>query len=378
MKALVLADIQNDFVPGGALAIPEGDKIVPLVNQLQRTFDLVVATQDWHPANHGSFAASHTAKKPGEVIQLNGLPQVLWPVHCVQNTSGAELVPTLERNHITRIFQKGIDPEIDSYSGFFDNGHRRSTGMGEFLKEKGVNEIFLAGLATDYCVKFTALDAVSLGFKTHLFEQACRGVNLQPGDSAAAVQEMLKAGVQLAAVPEVLATGKYLSLIREGHWEYAARTQATGAAVIVAVTEEKKLLLVEQYRIPCHASVVEFPAGIIGDLPDAGNESHAEAAKRELLEETGYQAGEIEQLTAGPVSSGLTSEITTFFHARKLRRTGAGGGVAHEKITVHEVPLPQVEEWLHARERSGVMVDPKVYAGLYFLNQSRLASASGS
>jgi len=293
---------------------------------------------------------------------------VLWPTHCVQNTRGADLVPALEQNRIARIFQKGTDPQIDSYSGFFDNGHRRSTGMGEYLKQKEVTDLFVCGLATDYCVKFTALDALSLGFNTHLFEQACRGVNLQPGDSAAAVQEMLKAGVQLATVPEVLATGKYLSLIREGHWEYAQRPHATGAAVIVAVTAENKLLLVEQYRIPCHASVVEFPAGIIGDSPELGNESHADAAKRELLEETGYQAGQIAQLATGPVSSGLTSEISTFFLARQLLRTGSGGGVAHEKITVHEIPLAQVHDWLAAKVRSGALIDPKVYAGLYFLN----------
>lgn len=168
---------------------------------------------------------------------------------------------------------------------------------------------------------------------------------------------------------EVIAEGRFLSLIREGHWEYAER-QATGAAVIVAVTPEQKLLLVEQYRIPCHQRVLELPAGIIGDDPASATESHAQAARRELLEETGYDASVIEPLMTGPVSSGLTSELTTFFRATNLRRAGAGGGVAHEKITVHEVPLAELHGWLQAKSQAGVLVDPKVYAGIYFLKYS--------
>ncbi|HYG35224.1 MAG TPA: NUDIX hydrolase [Clostridia bacterium] len=166
---------------------------------------------------------------------------------------------------------------------------------------------------------------------------------------------------------DVLFTGRFLSLVKEGHWEYANRVNATGAAIIVAVTEERKLLLVEQYRIPCHARTIELPAGIIGDEPEAAHELHAEAARRELLEETGYAAGEIEPLTTGPASSGLTSELVTLFRASKLRRTGKGGGVAQEDITVHEVPLEEVHDWLEQRAAAGVLVDPKVYAGLYFV-----------
>jgi ADP-ribose pyrophosphatase len=164
-----------------------------------------------------------------------------------------------------------------------------------------------------------------------------------------------------------LHTGRFLTLVREGHWEYAERVNATGAAIIVAVTEAGKLLLVEQYRIPCHAHTIELPAGIIGDEPEAGDESHAEAARRELLEETGYAAEHIEALTTGPASSGAISEIVTLFRATGLRKAGAGGGVAHEAITVHEVPLNEVRGWLADKARSGVLVDPKVYAGLYFL-----------
>lgn len=197
MKALLLIDIQNDFLPGGALAVPGGDEIIPLANELQRGFELIVATQDWHPPHHGSFAANHPEKNPGEIIQLDGLDQILWPVHCVQNTSGAEFAPNLNQSRISRVIQKGTDKKIDSYSGFFDNARRRSTHMEDYLRSKNVNEVFILGLATDYCVKFTALDAASLGFSTRLFEKACRGVNLNPGDVDRAVHEMRKAGVEI-------------------------------------------------------------------------------------------------------------------------------------------------------------------------------------
>ena len=195
MKSLILVDIQNDFLPGGALAVPNGDEIIPVVNRLQSLFPLVVATQDWHPANHGSFAANHPGQKPFEQIDLNGLIQTLWPVHCVQGTIGAELAPGLNRERISRIFQKGTDPGEDSYSGFFDNGHRHATGMVEWLKGRGVDEVYVCGLATDYCVKFTALDAVAAGFKTHLVADASRGVNLRPDDVKNAIAEMKQAGV---------------------------------------------------------------------------------------------------------------------------------------------------------------------------------------
>jgi nicotinamidase/pyrazinamidase len=198
MKALILVDLQYDFMPGGALAVPDGDAVVPLANRLQGAFELVVATQDWHPANHGSFAANHPGRAPGEVITLGGLPQVLWPTHCVQGSKGAELVAGLDRSRIAAVLQKGCDPAIDSYSGFFDNGGRRSTGLGEFLQARGVEEVFVLGLATDYCVKFTALDAVGLKFKrVSLVVDACRAVDLSPGDGEAAIAAMQAAGVAL-------------------------------------------------------------------------------------------------------------------------------------------------------------------------------------
>jgi nicotinamidase/pyrazinamidase len=205
MDALVVVDIQNDFVPGGALAVPEGDQIVPLVNHLQQYFELIVATQDWHPPTHGSFASNHVGRKPGEVIDLHGLPQILWPAHCVQNTPGAELVPSLDQNRLSKVFQKGTHPEIDSYSGFFDNGRRSATGLGEYLRERGVTNLYLLGVATDYCVKFTALDARALGFTTFLVEDASRGVDLKPGDVSRAIEEMKAAGVEVVTSGSVSA-----------------------------------------------------------------------------------------------------------------------------------------------------------------------------
>lgn len=197
MKALILVDIQNDFCRDGALEVPEGNMIVPIANQLMEKFDLVIATQDWHPADHKSFAANHLFRKPGMVIDLNGLEQILWPIHCVQGSLGAKFVNELNTEGIDHIFQKGTDTEIDSYSGFFDNGRRKSTGLGGFLKTKGVDTVYVMGLAADYCVKYTTLDALDLGFKTYLIEDGTRGVELNKGDVEAAFKEMEEAGAIL-------------------------------------------------------------------------------------------------------------------------------------------------------------------------------------
>ncbi len=197
MKALILVDLQNDFLPGGALAVPGGDEVVPIANLVMDRFDLVVATQDWHPPDHASFAANHPGTHIGQVIDLDGIPQVLWPVHCVQDTRGAAFSADLNVARIDRVFRKGTDSRIDSYSGLFDNGHRRSTGLGEFLKARNVSDVYVMGLATDYCVKFTALDSVSAGFRVWLIADGCRGVELKPGDVNAALDEMKSAGVTL-------------------------------------------------------------------------------------------------------------------------------------------------------------------------------------
>lgn len=198
--ALILVDIQNDFCTGGALAVPQGEAVVPLANRLIARAGLVVATQDWHPAGHGSFAANHPGRKPFELGELGGLPQVLWPAHCVQWGGGAQFHPGLDTRRVARVFPKGTDPEIDSYSGFFDNGRRKATGLGDWLRAQGVDEVVVCGLATDYCVKATAIDAAQLGFRTFLAQDACRGVGMAPGDVPAALAAMAAAGVRLATV----------------------------------------------------------------------------------------------------------------------------------------------------------------------------------
>lgn len=212
MRALILVDIQNDFLPGGALAVPEGDAVIPVANQMQPRFDLVVATQDWHPANHGSFAANHNGRRPGETIELAGLPQILWPVHCVQGTTGAEFPASLNLDRVQRVFPKGTDPSIDSYSGFFDNGRQHTvgnalrgaaTGLEDYLHDHHVDEVYVLGLATDYCAKWTALDARALGFSTYLIVDGCRGVNLSPDDVSGALEEMRAAGVRIIESKDV-------------------------------------------------------------------------------------------------------------------------------------------------------------------------------
>jgi len=196
-KALLIVDVQNDFLPGGALPATGGDKIIPYINKLVTgNFDIKVATKDWHPAVHGSFASTHH-KKIGEHILLNGIEQILWPDHCVQGTRGAEFASGWDHHQIEKIFYKGTDPSIDSYSTFFDNKHLRSTGLGDYLKEKGITDVYVAGLATDYCVKYSVLDAHHLGFKTHVFVDACRGINVHPGDTEKAIEEMRTVGTEI-------------------------------------------------------------------------------------------------------------------------------------------------------------------------------------
>jgi len=204
-EALILVDLQYDFLPTGFLPVPDGDAVIPLANQLMPLFQTVVATQDLHPANHGSFAANHPWRKPGQLIDLHGLDHSLWPIHCVQNSFGAELVSELDQSRITKIFQKGTDPTVDSYSGFFDNGHRNSTGMSDWLKAQGVDTLFVMGLATDYCVKFTVLDGLSEGFKVNWITDACRGDELNLGDIELAIQAGKEAGAELKTMIDIIA-----------------------------------------------------------------------------------------------------------------------------------------------------------------------------
>lgn len=194
MKALIIVDVQNDFIPGGALAVKDGDKTVPIINDLQLKFDFIVATQDWHPSDHGSFADNQEGKEVGEFIDLNGVNQFLWPVHCVQGSFGAEFHKDLKGDTWKVIFQKGTNPLVDSYSGFFDNNKQGDTGLSEYLKSHGIDVVYICGLATDYCVKFTVLDAISEGFQTFLISDATKAVNIQPNDYDSAIDEMKAAG----------------------------------------------------------------------------------------------------------------------------------------------------------------------------------------
>lgn len=178
MKALVIVDVQHDFLPGGSLAVKDGDAIIEPINQLTAGFHLVVATQDWHPRNHKSFASQHPGQKAFDEIYLNGNHQVLWPDHCIQETFGASLSKRLDTSKVEAIFRKGMDPEIDSYSGFFDNDKKKATGMAAYLKSRGIKEVAVCGLAADYCVYFTATDALELGFKSIILEKATKAIDL--------------------------------------------------------------------------------------------------------------------------------------------------------------------------------------------------------
>jgi len=204
MKAIIVVDIQNDFLPGGALAVQGGDQIIPIVNKLMKKFELVVATQDWHPQDHGSFASNHKNMKPGDHIMLYGLDQILWPDHCVQQSFGAIISKDLEISCIHNIFRKGTDILIDSYSGFFDNGKKKDTGLNNYLKSKAVDMVFVVGLATDYCVKFTAIDAAELGYRTFVIPDATKAVNLQDGDFEKSIEEMKSKGVGVINSEEIL------------------------------------------------------------------------------------------------------------------------------------------------------------------------------
>lgn len=196
-KALLVIDVQNDFLPGGALAVPHGEQVISVANRLMPSYELVVATQDWHPADHLSFASQHEGKQVGDTTTVADLPQLLWPDHCIQGTEGAQFAAELNVARLDHVVQKGTDREIDSYSGFFDNGHRRATGLHDFLQSQSVTTLELVGLATDYCVRYTAQDALQLGYDTRILVPGVRGVDLQPGDSDNALADLQSKGVIL-------------------------------------------------------------------------------------------------------------------------------------------------------------------------------------
>ncbi len=202
MKTLILIDVQNDFMPGGPLEVPEGNHIIPVINKVLPYFDLVVATQDWHPASHKSFASNHYNRKPFENIILNGIKQTLWPDHCLQGSRGADLQKDLEPNRIAALFRKGMDPAIDSYSGFFDNNHQLSTGLSGYLKDKGVSEIHFCGLAADICVYYSILDSMLEGFSATLIEDASRPLYPDKFDDVKC--ELAKLGVHIVTSEELM------------------------------------------------------------------------------------------------------------------------------------------------------------------------------
>lgn len=195
---LLVVDVQNDFCPGGALGVPEGDVVVPVINRIQPGFAHVVLTQDWHPPGHQSFASTHPGHAPFETVEAAYGPQTLWPDHCVQGTPGAAFHPDLETTKAEMIVRKGTRAEIDSYSAFYENDHTTATGLAGYLRERGVTRVFICGLATDYCVHFSALDAARAGFEAVVIEDACRGIDLE-GSLAAANQAMAEAGVAFIA-----------------------------------------------------------------------------------------------------------------------------------------------------------------------------------
>lgn len=203
MRALLLIDLQNDFMPGGALAVPDADQCIVAANIAQQYFNIVLASKDWHPADHLSFAHHYELKKPGDVVVVDGLHQTLWPKHCIQHTKGAALSYQLDQTKIRHVITKGTERALDSYSVFFDNAQRHETGFSSYLKLSGIEELFMLGVATEYCVKFSALDAIKLGFKATVIVDGCRGIGLKSTDIPEALEEMHHHGVNLVNIADL-------------------------------------------------------------------------------------------------------------------------------------------------------------------------------
>ncbi|MEE4242718.1 MAG: bifunctional nicotinamidase/pyrazinamidase [Desulfopila sp.] len=208
MKALLLVDIQYDFLPRGPLEVPEGDAVIPVANRLQDFFELVVATQDWHPPDHSSFASNHPGKNPLDKVEIDGMSQILWPDHCVQGSPGAAFSQELKMNQVEAIFRKGMDPTIDSYSGFFDNGHKKSTGLGDYLRGRNVETVYVVGLAGDFCARYTLADALMLGFKAVLIEDGTRAID--PIAYTKAMKQLKEKGLKIVHSTEIKARKKRL------------------------------------------------------------------------------------------------------------------------------------------------------------------------
>ncbi len=202
-NTLMVVDVQNDFCPGGALAIQDGDRVIPVINQIQPIFDTIIATQDWHPPDHVSFAAKHPGKNVYEIIDIDGISQVLWPPHCISGSMGAAFHPDLETKRFKFILRKGMNPNLDSYSVFLENDRKSPTGMDGYLRSQEITRVFLSGLATDYCVLYSALDAVSSGFETIVVLDACCGVDVPEGNIEKAIRLMKRSGVKIISSSEL-------------------------------------------------------------------------------------------------------------------------------------------------------------------------------
>lgn len=203
MEALLIIDVQNDFCPGGALAVPDGNEVIPVINSLSEQFDVIIMTQDWHPREHFSFASSRKGKEPFETVGMPYGEQVLWPDHCVQGTAGADFHPDLITIRSQLIIRKGFRREIDSYSAFYENDNETTTGLSGYLRERGVTSLYLTGLATDFCVRWSALDGLKEGFEVNVVKDAVRGIDIG-GSVEQAWQEMKEAGAEIITSADVL------------------------------------------------------------------------------------------------------------------------------------------------------------------------------
>ena len=342
MKALIVVGVQDDSLPGGCRSGPASDRVATVADEAMELFDLVVAVRDPRPADLRA-----------------------------RSTPGAELALGLNADRIDKVFHMETDRGVDNHSGCASNSRQTAAEIGDYLRARGVDEVHVLGPAADCRVKITALDVAALGFATCFIIDGCRGVQLSTDDVETAVREMRAAGVKIRSLADGLETevvweGRYLRMVRRGDWEYAQRTNAATTVGIVAVTDDGKLVLVEQDRKPLDQRVVELPAGLVGDVPGREDESPEEAATEELRVETGYQADEMTWLFDGVVSGGLTDETVTLIRARGLTKVGPGGGDEREDITVHEIPVAELGAWLQGWRAAGAGVDLRVYAALPF------------
>lgn len=343
-SALLLVDLLTEFLTGGRRAVPHADEVVRLANELSSHIPLAVAAIT---CVAGSDAGDSRDTAAGE----------------------ADLSTELDRARLAHVVR--VSAGARGGNGGHGGNNGRVTELESWLHEEGIDELYIMGLATECGVKAAALEARSLGLRTFLIEDGCRALDAHPGDGERALAELAEAGVQfveskwLATPVERLCESKYLRLLKRGPWEYVQRTHPAGAVVIVAVTDDDRVVLTDQWRVPVGRRVIEMPAGIVGDEPDLSDEPRLEAARRELLEETGYEADEWCEALTSVSSAGLTDETVTFFLARGLRRVAAGGGIAHEKILVHLVPLSEFDLWLDQRLAAGYQVDGRLYSGIW-------------